>query len=284
MEKKDTNKHSLTNIAKLKEELLVSPGEPLELDKHDPDSKPCGLEKKEARQALDSMHERLNELQEMLYAEAGRAVLIVLQAMDTGGKDGTIRKVFGPLNPQGVQVASFKQPTPEELAHDFLWRIHREIPRKGMIRIFNRSHYEDVLIARVHKLVDKNEIQRRYEQINAFEKHLADNGVTILKFYLHISKDEQKQRLQDRLDRPDKHWKFSSGDLAERKLWDEYMAAYAKALQHCSTPWAPWYVIPANRKWSRDYAIGKILLDTLEAMGLNYPQPEEGLDKITIQP
>jgi PPK2 family polyphosphate:nucleotide phosphotransferase len=284
MGKAEEKEHRRADAKRLAEELLVSPGGSLRLDRIDPDGKPCGLEKEEAREALDKVHERLNELQEILYAEAKRAVLVVLQAMDTGGKDGAIRRVFGPLNPQGVRVTGFRQPTPEELAHDFLWRIHLEAPRKGMIRVFNRSHYEDVLVARVHKLADKQEIERRYEQINAFEKHLAENGVTILKFYLHISKDEQKQRLQDRLDRPDKHWKFSSGDLAERELWDKYMTAYEKALTQCSTPWAPWYVIPANRKWCRDYAVGHILLDTLEDMDLQYPEPEAGLDKIVIAP
>jgi len=248
----------------------------------DPDRSVCAPEKDKARDELENMHERLNELQEVLYAEGKHAVLVVLQAMDTGGKDGTIRRVFGPLNPQGVRVTSFKQPTPEELEHDFLWRIHQQTPRKGMIRIFNRSHYEDVLVVRVHKWAPRRELEKRYDQINAFEKHLSENGVTILKFCLHISKDEQKQRLQDRLDRPDKHWKFSTGDLAERKLWDDYTAAYQEALTRCSTPWAPWYVIPANRKWYRDFAVARILLDTMEDMGLQYPKSEKGLDKVQI--
>ena len=266
----------------IREALRVPPDKGLKLGKVDPSSTPCAPDKDEAQESLGSAHEQLDELQEVLYAEAKRAVLVVLQALDTGGKDGTIRRVFGPLNPQGIRVTSFKQPTPEELAHDYLWRVHQEAPGKGMIRIFNRSHYEDVLVVRVHGWVDKAEIERRYQQINTFEKHLSENGVAILKFCLHISKDEQKERLQDRLSRPDKHWKFSSGDLAERELWDKYTSAYEKALAQCSTPWAPWYLIPANRKWYRDYAVARIVLQTLEDMDLRYPEPEKGLDKIVI--
>lgn len=266
----------------IREALRVPTDKSLKLGSVDPASTPCAPDKDEARDALESIHKRINELQEILYAEAKHAVLVVLQAMDTGGKDGTIRNVFGPLNPQGIRVTSFKQPTPEELAHDYLWRVHQEAPGKGMIRIFNRSHYEDVLVVRVHGWVDKAEIERRYQQINTFEKHLSENGVAILKFCLHISKDEQKERLQDRLSRPDKHWKFSSGDLAERELWDKYTSAYEKALAQCSTPWAPWYLIPANRKWYRDYAVARIVLQTLEDMDLRYPEPEKGLDKIVI--
>ena len=280
--KEEAQKQEAPSCDDIREALRVSTDKSLKLDKVDPASTPCAPDKDEGKDALDSIHKRLNELQEILYAEAKHAILVVFQALDTGGKDGTIRRALGPLNPQGVRVTSFKQPTPEELARDYLWRIHQETPRKGMIRIFNRSHYEDVLVVRVHGWVDKSEIERRYQQINAFEKHLSENGVTILKFYLHISKDEQKERLQDRLDRPDKHWKFSSGDLAERELWDKYMSAYGKALSQCSTPWAPWYVIPANRKWYRDYAVGRILLHTLEDLDLHYPEAEEGLDRIVI--
>lgn len=279
---KKAEKRRKSPCGDIREALRVPVDKAFKLGKVDPMSTPCAVEKGDAEDALDATHERLNELQEILYAEAKHAVLVVLQAMDTGGKDGTIRRVLGPLNPQGVRVSSFKQPTPEELAHDFLWRIHQEVPAKGMIRIFNRSHYEDVLVVRVHGMVPESEINRRYEQINTFERSLSENGVTILKFCLHISKEEQKQRLQDRLDRPDKHWKFSSGDLAERELWDNYMDAYETALSRCSTPWAPWYVVPANRKWYRDFAVGHILLDTLEDMDLRYPEPEAGLDKIVV--
>ena len=266
----------------IRKALRVPMHKDFKLSELDPESTPCAPKKREAEDGVGETHARLNELQEILFAESKHAVLVVLQAMDTGGKDGTIRGVFGPMNPQGVRVTSFRQPTPEELAHDFLWRIHNAVPRQGMIGIFNRSHYEDVLVVRVHEWVPMDEIEKRYDQINAFEKHLSENGVTILKFCLHISKEEQKQRLQDRLDRPDKHWKFSTGDLAERELWDNYMAVYERALRKCSTPWAPWYVVPANRKWYRDFAVEQILLDTLEDMNLCYPEPEAGLDKIVI--
>jgi PPK2 family polyphosphate:nucleotide phosphotransferase len=243
----------------------------------------AGLDgKRRAREELAEIHKRLVALQEVLYAEGKHALLVIIQAMDTGGKDSTIRHVFGPLNPQGVRVTGFKVPTPEELAHDFLWRVHREVPRKGMIGIFNRSHYEDVLVVRVHGLVPPGQIRKRYGQINAFEKHLTENGVTLLKFCLHISKEEQKERLQSRLDRPDKHWKFNTGDLAERKLWGKYMRAYETALTRCSTPHAPWYVVPANRKWYRDVVIGRIVLRTLEGLDLQYPEAEPGLDKVVI--
>lgn len=238
--------------------------------------------REEAEAALGRMTVRLAELQQLFYGDGRRSLLVVLQGMDTSGKDGTIRHVFGPLNPQGIRVAGFKAPTAVELAHDYLWRIHRQVPPKGMIGIFNRSHYEDVLIARVHNLAPKKEIARRYGQINAFERHLTENGVAILKFCLHISKEEQKERLQARLDRADKHWKFDPGDVEERKRWDDYQRAYELAIAECSTPWAPWYVIPADRKWYRNYAVARIVRDTLEGMGLRYPDPPPGLDTIVI--
>lgn len=253
------------------------------LSRIDP-AEPWGLDDKdEAKAQVLEMQERLADLQEVLYAGAQRALLVVLQAMDTGGKDSTIRHVFGPLNPQGVRVTSFKAPTSVELAHDYLWRIHRAVPPQGMIGIFNRSHYEDVLIVRVHELAPKSEIAKRYGQINAFEKYLAQNRVTVLKFYLHIDKDEQKERLQSRLDRPDKHWKFNVDDLAERKLWRRYAGAYEKMLNECSTRHAPWYVIPANRKWYRDWVITRIVLDTMRDMDLRYPDAESGLDEVVIE-
>jgi PPK2 family polyphosphate:nucleotide phosphotransferase len=268
---------------KFAQHFTLKPDENLQLKSWDPSSHPELKTKEEGLAELAKITQRINELQEILYAEGKHSLLVVLQAMDTGGKDGTIRHVFGPLNPQGVQVSSFKAPTTEELARDFLWRIHSQTPKKGMIRIFNRSHYEDVLVVRVHNLAPKKEIEQRYEQINAFEKHLTENGTTILKFFLNISKDEQKERLQARLDRPDKHWKFSSGDLAERKLWSQYQRAYEKAVSECSTPWAPWYVIPADRKWYRNYSIARIVLETLEGMNLRYPKAEPGLDQIVIE-
>lgn len=239
--------------------------------------------KEEGKAMLVGINERLEELQELLYAEGKHKVLIVLQATDTGGKDGTIRHVFDGVNPQGVKVASFKKPTEEELAHDYLWRIHKQTPGKGEIVIFNRSHYEDVLVVRVHNIVPKEVWSRRYEHINAFEKMLADEGTTILKFYLHIDKDEQKERLQARLDESHKTWKFSKGDLAERKRWDDYQDAFEAMLEETSTDWAPWYVIPANRKWYRNLLISQIIVDALEGLNMQYPEPEDGLQDIVIE-
>lgn len=224
---------------------------------------------------------RIDELQDVLYAQSKHALLIVLQGTDTSGKDGTIRKVFGPIDPLGLRITGFKAPTPQELAHDFLWRIHQAVPGKGEIGIFNRSHYEDVLVVRVHGLAPKEVIERRYHQINAFEQHLAENGVTLLKFLLHISKDEQKARLEARLADPTKQWKFNPGDLKERALWDDYQAAYQLALTRCSKPHAPWYVIPADRKWYRNALIARIIRHHLERLDLRYP-PASGLDGIVI--
>ncbi|MGB3059936.1 MAG: polyphosphate kinase 2 family protein, partial [Anaerolineae bacterium] len=222
-------------------------------------------------------------LQEALYAEHKQSLLIVLQAMDTGGKDGTIEHVCGAVNPQGVVVTPFKVPSAEELAHDFLWRVHKVTPARGMIAVFNRSHYEDVLVVRVHDLAPKEVWSQRYELINQFEKHLTANGVVILKFFLHISKAEQKERLLDRLNTPDKQWKFAVGDLKERGLWDQYQEAYEDALNKCTTAAAPWYVIPANRKWYRNYVVARIIRQTLEAMNPQFPQPAEDLSQVVIE-
>jgi PPK2 family polyphosphate:nucleotide phosphotransferase len=202
--------------------------------------------------------------------------------MDTGGKDGVIRSVFDGVNPQGVKVASFKRPTDLELAHDYLWRVHPRVPAKGEITIFNRSHYEDVLVVRVHDLVPAARWERRFQQINEFEEMLVEEGTTILKFFLHISKDEQKERLQARLDDPSKHWKFSLGDLAERERWDDYQAAYEDVLNMTSSPHAPWYVVPADRKWFRDLVIATALVETLEKMGLEYPANPDDLSGVVI--
>jgi PPK2 family polyphosphate:nucleotide phosphotransferase len=239
-------------------------------------------DKAQAAPLLERELDRLNELQEVLYAQAKHAVLVVLQATDTGGKDGVIRNVFGHLNPQGVQVTSFKKPTPLELAHDYLWRVHAAVPAKGCIGVFNRSHYEDVLVVRVHDWVPRRRIAERYAQINDFERHLSENGVTILKFFLHISKDEQKERLEERLADRAKHWKFDPGDLAERKLWPEYMKAYQHVFDRCSMPWAPWYVIPADHKWYRNLIVARILRTTLEDLDLRYPAPAPGLKALTV--
>ena len=228
--------------------------------------------KKASKKALEKLNKKLENQQELLYAEHKHKVLIVLQGMDTSGKDGVIRKVFEGVNPQGVRVASFKVPTPEELGHDYLWRIHKQTPRKGEMVIFNRSQYEDVLVVRVHSLAPEAVWKKRYEQINAFEKTLAEAGTTILKFYLHIDKDEQKGRLQARLDEPDKNWKFNPGDLEERKLWPEYQKAYEDVLSKTSTEAAPWYIIPANRKWYRNLLIGEILVETLKNLDMQLPE------------
>ena len=266
------------------EQYRVHPDTPIDLSQWDPaDHSAFDGGKKAGRAATRKLNQRLEALQEVLYAENKHKVLIVLQAMDTGGKDGTIRHVFDGVNPQGVKVASFKRPTAEELAHDYLWRIHRHTPGRGEIVIFNRSHYEDVLVVRVHNLVPQQVWSRRYDQINAFERQLAQEGATILKFYLHIDKDEQKERLQARLDEPDKRWKFVRGDLAERALWSRYQEAYEAVLSRTSTPWAPWYIIPANRKWYRNLVISQILVDALEALDMHYPQAEDGLDGIVIE-
>lgn len=230
----------------------------------------------------DHLQEKMRELQERLYAQSSQSLLIVLQAMDTAGKDGAIEKVFEGINPQGVRVAAFKAPTLVELMHDFLWRVHAQIPPKGYIGIFNRSHYEDVLIVRVNNLVARKVWEKRYDHINNFERLLADNGTRILKFYLHISKDEQKKRLQSRLDNPDKNWKFSIADLPVREQWDDYMAAYEAALTRCNTDFAPWYIVPANRKWYRDLFITRVIVATLEDMKPTFPPPEPGLDKVII--
>ncbi|OHD55537.1 MAG: polyphosphate kinase [Spirochaetes bacterium GWF1_51_8] len=225
----------------------------------------------------------LDELQFKLYAEGKQSLLIVLQAMDAGGKDGTIRKVFGDLNPQGVRVTSFKAPTSDELSRDFLWRIHAHTPAKGMIGIFNRSHYEDVLIVRVNKWIDKNECERRYRQINDFERMLTEHGTAILKFYLHISKDEQKKRFQERLDDPERQWKFCKGDLDTRKQWDDYMLQFGDVFRNTSTKRAPWYVVPANNKRYRNLVISTIVREALEEMDPKFPMPEEGLENIRIE-
>lgn len=242
----------------------------------------AGLDKDATKAETKKLRERLAELQEILYAQGKYSVLIVLQAMDAGGKDSTINKVFTGVNPQGFRIASFKKPSEEELAHDFLWRIHHEVPAKGKIGIFNRSHYEDVLVVRVNNLVPKSVWQARYDHINNFEKILADSGTTILKFYLHISKEEQKERFQDRLDDPSKHWKFSKGDLPVREQWDDYMRAFEDAISHCNTDYAPWHIIPANRKWYRNYVITKTIVEAMEAMSLEYPHAEQGLEDVVI--
>jgi PPK2 family polyphosphate:nucleotide phosphotransferase len=241
------------------------------------------LDKAEIEIATMADVAEIDRLQDILYAEAKHAILVVLQGLDTSGKNGTIHKVFGPIDPLGVLATSFKAPTPPELAHDFLWRVHKVVPPVRVIGVFNRSHYEDVLVARVHGLVPHDRLEARYDQINAFERHLAANDTVILKFFLHISKEEQKARLQARLDDPTKRWKFSPSDLAERKYWDDYQTAYQIALERCGTEWAPWFIVPADRKWYRNAVVARILRATLEALDLAYPADMPGLDKIRIE-
>lgn len=257
----------------------IKPGSKVQLADYDPGEK-LGLTKKQA--ALDKSLERLREFQHLLYADKRHSLLVILQALDAGGKDGTIRHVMSGVNPQGCEVTAFKEPSAEELAHDFLWRIHKNVPRLGNIGIFNRSHYEDVLIVRVHNLVHKDVWSKRYDQINNFERMLSENRVTILKFFLHIGKAEQKKRFRERIQDPAKSWKLSMPDLKERKRWDDYIAAYEDALTKCSTEWAPWYVIPSNHKWVRNVVIAGIIVQTLEKMKLSYPKPEIDLSKLKI--
>ena len=266
------------------EKYRIKAGEKIKLKDYDPedisqfsDGKPAGLEK------LTELTQKLDKLQEVLYAEHSHKVLVILQARDAAGKDGTIRSVFSGVNPQGVHIQSFKVPTELERDHDYLWRAHQQVPGKGELVVFNRSHYEDILVVRVHSLVSKEILGKRYGQIKDFEKMLADEGTTIIKFYLNISKEEQKQRLQDRIDDPAKNWKFNPGDLKERALWDDYTSAYEDAFIETSTPWAPWYVIPANHNWYRNLCVASILVKTLEGLNMKYPAPATDLSKIVIE-
>lgn len=247
------------------------------------DRSACTGDKEQDRARLVELSKRLDELQELLYAEQQRALLVVLQGMDTSGKDGTIRHVFSAVDPLGVHVTRFKAPTETELAHDYLWRAHAATPMKGEIGIFNRSHYEDVLVVRVHKHIDKPEWTRRYRQINGFERLLAEQRTVIVKFYLHISKDEQKKRLLERLDDPKKQWKFNINDLGERSLWSQYVRAYQDALGATSTEWAPWYVVPSNSKTNRNLFISSVLIETLQSLKLQYPKLKQSLEGIVIK-
>lgn len=241
-----------------------------------------GLSKPDGEAEFQKLLDKLVKLQDLLYAQAKHALLVVFQAMDAGGKDSTIRHVLGPLNPQGCVATNFKAPVTEELEHDFLWRVHAHTPRLGYISVFNRSHYEDVLIARVKGLVPEKRWKSRYDHINAFEEMLHDEGTTVLKFFLHISKDYQKERLQRRLDNPDKWWKFDPNDLVERARWDEYQQAYEDALARCSTKHAPWYIIPAETRWYRDLLVADIIVTTLDDLGMKYPEPKFNPKDIVI--
>jgi PPK2 family polyphosphate:nucleotide phosphotransferase len=259
----------------------VRPEQPIVLAAVHPNTSETYEKKKHVEDQLEHQRQSLQKLQERLYAEHKRSLLIVLQAMDTGGKDGTIKHVFSGLNPQGCQVWSFKAPSSDELSHDFLWRYHHRTPSQGMISIFNRSYYEDVLVTRVKQLVPQEVWQQRYHLINEFEQILTLNNITVIKFFLHISKDEQKRRLESRLKDPHKQWKFSSDDLKDRQLWDEYQAAYEDAINNCSI-YAPWYVVPANKKWYRNLVVARTIADTLEEINPQYPTGERGLENIEI--
>jgi PPK2 family polyphosphate:nucleotide phosphotransferase len=253
--------------------LIVEPDTEIKLSKYNPDDTFDYAHDTKLEEKLTKTLKRLDDLQYLFYAEKKHALLVVLQGIDAAGKDGTIRHVMSGVNPQGCDVAQFKVPSAEEAAHDFLWRAHKAVPERGMWGIFNRSHYEDVLVVRVHNLVPKHVWKKRYHEINMFEKLLADNQVKVLKFFLHISKKEQKRRFDERIADPKRNWKLSAADLAERKYWDEYITAYEEVLSRCSTKDAPWFIIPSNQKWFRNYAVSKVILETLEGLDMKYPKP-----------
>jgi PPK2 family polyphosphate:nucleotide phosphotransferase len=265
----------------------VKPGSPLKLDQYDPDHvgtyKKTDQGKEKAKAVTAELTGRLGELQERLYANGTRSLLIVLQGMDTSGKDGTIKSVMSGVNPQGCKVVSFKAPSSEELGHDFLWRVHQKAPAHGQIGIFNRSHYEDVLITRVHGWVSDKVVKQRFDQIKEFEELLYESGTTILKFFLYISKDEQKERLEERIHDPEKRWKFNEGDLEERKLWKNYMEAFEDMMAATSTDHAPWYIVPANRKWYRNFVVAECVVDALEKMKLRTPTAPAGVNFETLK-
>jgi PPK2 family polyphosphate:nucleotide phosphotransferase len=261
---------------------VVKPGSTVSLKDHDPAGTGKYASAEEANATLQKHIDELIKLQNLLYAENRRAVLVILQGMDTSGKDGTIRHVMSGLSPQGVHVHSFKAPTPEELAHDFLWRVHKVVPPHGAIGIFNRSHYEDVLVVRVHKLAKPKVWKDRYKQINQFERTLAKNNIVLLKFFLQISKDEQKKRLQERLADPTRHWKFSKHDIEERQYWDDYERAYEDALSNCSTKHALWHIVPANHKWYRNLVVAEALVKTLRGFEMKFP-PGEDLSHVVVE-
>jgi len=260
----------------------LEPGRPLRIRELPTSGRQFHDDKETAIAEFKMLRDELAELQRRLYAGRKHKVLVVFQAVDAGGKDGAIGKVFHGVHPQGLRVHPFKKPTDEELGHDFLWRVHKVTPATRTIGVFNRSHYEDVLVVRVHNLVPESVWRPRYEQINAFEKVLHDAGITILKFFLHISKEEQKERFQARLDNPDKQWKFSFEDLEKRQLWDAYMAAYEEMLNQCNTAWAPWYAIPADQKWYRNLAVSRVIVQALKELNPQYPPPEGDLSNVII--
>ncbi len=268
---------------KLSEKLLVRAGKPVRLASWNPDDTLGFMKDEETERKMAKSIARLDELQYVMYAEHRRALLVVLQGMDGAGKDGTIRHVMRGFNPQGCRVTPFKAPAGEETDHDFLWRVHRAVPRRGDIGIFNRSHYEDVLIARVRKLVPKEVWSGRYDHINHFEQLLSDHAVSVVKIFLHISKDEQKRRFEERLHDPTKQWKLSPNDFADRKYWDDYVAAYEDALERCNGAHAPWFIVPANKKWFRNLAVSHVLVETLEALDMRFPKPSFDVSQVKLE-
>lgn len=263
---------------------LVRPGSRVRLKASNPHScGPFNCTKAEAEEHLKKLTRELEDLQYLLFAEHKHKVLVVLQGIDTSGKDGVIRRVFGGVDPQGVHVASFKAPTQNELDHDYLWRVHKQAPGRGEIVLFNRSHYEDVLVVRVHDMVPPAVWRKRFAQINEFERMLSEEGTTILKFFLHISRDEQKKRLQNRLKDPSKNWKFDAGDLRERAHWKEYQTAYEDVLSKTSTPWAPWYIVPSDQKWCRNLVVSSIVVHTLKHLKMRFPKPRQPLRGIVVR-
>ncbi|HEX2682216.1 MAG TPA: polyphosphate kinase 2 family protein [Candidatus Dormibacteraeota bacterium] len=266
---------------KLSDKLLLRPGKPVALADWDPDDT-LGFQKEPATEEIEKGMARLDALQYLLYAEHRRALLVVLQGRDGAGKDGTIRHVMRGFNPQGCRVTAFRTPTADEADHDFLWRVHHAVPPRGNVAIFNRSHYEDVLVARVRKLVPKEVWSRRYEHINRFERLLVDSGILVVKFFLHISKGEQRQRFEERLRDPTKQWKLSPSDFEDRQHWDDYTVAYEEALSRCSTPEAPWFLVPADRKWVRNVAVADILVETLEGLHMQFPKPSFDVSRIKV--
>ncbi|MEM1148044.1 MAG: PPK2 family polyphosphate kinase [Pseudomonadota bacterium] len=271
------------DIADIKNALVAAPGAPFKLTSRESGDRSLFPDKKDARASLKADAEAINELQDKLYANRDRALLVVLQGMDTAGKSGVIRNVFSDTSPLGLQVEAFKAPSKTELAHDYLWRIHEAVPRKGRIGIFDRSHYEDVLVVKVRAFAPAEKVEQRYEQINAFEKHLAENGVTILKFMLNVGYEEQGIRLRERLTEAHKLWKFNPGDIEDRKLWPDFMDAYDIAIRRCSTAHAPWYVIPADSRTRRNAMIARIVRGALEDMQLEWPDPGNRVDDFDFE-
>jgi PPK2 family polyphosphate:nucleotide phosphotransferase len=262
--------------------LRVVPGQRADLDRRNPASRLGLQDKSDGRARSDELAEVLDDLHNRLWAEARRSVVLVLQGMDASGKDGTIRRVLTGLNPQGCSVVNFKEPTTLDLAHDYLWRIHANTPARGILGVWNRSHYEDVVTARILGIVDERQCRKRYRQIRNFERMLGEEGISVVKVFLHVSKDEQRARLQARIDDPAKHWKFRRSDLDTRARWDEYQACYEEAVSATSTSWSPWYVVPADHKWVRDVAVATLLVDVLTRLDPRIPEPEAGLDGLVV--